>query len=116
MGITHEMKSTALAYAYRASHLAESVEQGETMSIPYLGQEFTFPQPDGTYLQVRGFGNQDTAVFETLDGFTVTKDPVTGFYQYAALSSDGNDLVPTGYQAERVNPRNLGLAKNIRSN
>jgi M6 family metalloprotease-like protein len=86
------------------------------MSIPYFGQEFTFPQPDGTYLRVRGFGNQEQAVFETLDGFTVTRDPVTGFYQYAALSSDGNDLVPTGYQAEKVNPRNLGLSKSIRAN
>ena len=86
------------------------------MSIPYFGQEFTFPQPDGTYLKVKGFGNQEKAVFETLDGFTVTRDPVTGFYQYAALSSDGNDLVPTGYQAEKVNPRNLGLSKSIRAN
>src|SRR5215211_5636173 len=86
------------------------------MSIPYSGQEFTFPQPDGTYLQVRGWGNQDKAVFETLDGFTVTRDPVTGFYQYAALSSDGNDLLPTGYQAEKVDPRNLGLSKRIRTN
>ena len=86
------------------------------MSIPYFGQEFTFPQPDGSYLKVKGFGNQEKAVFETLDGFTVTRDPVTGFYQYAALSSDGNDLVPTGFQAEKVNPRNLGLSKSIRAN
>lgn len=86
------------------------------MSIPYFGQEFTFTQPDGTELKVKGWGNQDKAVFETLDGFTVTRDPVTGFYQYAALSSDGDDLVPTGYQAERVNPRNLGLSKSIRTN
>ena len=86
------------------------------MSIPYFGQEFTFPQPDGTELKVRGWGNQDKAVFETLDGFTVTRDPVTGFYQYAALSNDGNDLVPTGYQAESVNPHNLGLSKSLRTN
>ena len=85
------------------------------MSIPYFEQEFTFPQPDGTYLKVKGWGNQDKAVFETLDGFTVTRDPVTGFYQYAALSSDGNDLVPTGYQAEKVNPQELGLSKSIRT-
>lgn len=83
------------------------------MSIPYVGKEFTFPQPDGTRLKVRGFGNQDDAVFETLDGFTVIRDPETGFYQYAALSNDG-ELVPTGYQAERANPQDLGLAKGIR--
>ena len=86
------------------------------MPIPYFGQEFTFIQPDGTELKVKGFGNQDSAVFETLDGFTVTRDPVTGFYQYATLSDDGNDLVPTGYQAERANPYDLGLSKGLRPN
>ena len=84
------------------------------MPVPYLGREFTFPQPDGTYLQVKGWGNQDYAVFETLDGYTVTKDPVTGFYQYATVNDDG-DLVPTGYQAERVNPDDLQLSKNLRA-
>jgi M6 family metalloprotease-like protein len=83
------------------------------MPVPYLGREFTFTQPDGTYLQVKGWGNQDYAVFETLDGYTVTEDPVTGFYQYATVNDDG-DLVPTGYQAERVNPRDLQLSKNLR--
>lgn len=84
------------------------------MSIPYIGKEFTFIQPDGTKLKVRGFGNQDNAVFETLDGFTVTRDPETGFYQYAALSNDG-ELVPTGHQAERANPQDFGLAKGLRA-
>ena len=86
------------------------------MPIPYFGQEFTFTQPDGTELKVRGFGNQENAVFETLDGFTVTRDPVTGFYQYAALSDDGSELLPTGYQAGRADPQSLGLAKGIRTN
>ena len=84
------------------------------MSIPYVGKEFTFIQPDGAKLKVRGFGNQENAVFETLDGFTVTRDPETGFYQYAALSS-GGELVPTGHQAERADPQSLGLAKGIRA-
>lgn len=86
------------------------------MSIPYFGREFTFTQPDGTTLKVKGWGNQEKAVFETLDGFTVTRDPVTGFYQYASLSNDGNDLIPSGFQADMVNPRNLGLSKSIRTN
>jgi M6 family metalloprotease-like protein len=86
------------------------------MSIPFFGEEFTFYQPDGTTLQVRGWGNQEQAVFETLDGFTVVRDPVTGFYQYATTSSDGNNLLPTGFEAEKVNPQNLGLTKGLRTN
>ena len=41
------------------------------MSFPFFGEEFTFTQPDGGKLRVRGFGDQHHARFETLDGFTV---------------------------------------------
>jgi hypothetical protein len=86
------------------------------MSIPFFGKEFIFTQPDGTSLQVRGWGNQKRAVFETLEGFTVVKDPATGFYQYATINNDGNDLLPTGFQAGMVNPYNLGLTPKLRTN
>ena len=59
------------------------------MSVPYFGKEFTFRQPDGTQLKVQGWGNQERAVFETLEGFTVVRDPITGFYQYASTTPDG---------------------------
>lgn len=85
------------------------------MSIPYFGKEFTFTQPDGTQFQVKGFGNQERAVFETLDGFTVVKDPDSGFFEYATVTEDGRDLVPTGYQPETVNPSDLGIAPNLRA-
>jgi M6 family metalloprotease-like protein len=86
------------------------------MSVPFFGKEFTFTQPDGTTLQVRGWGNQWQAVFETLDGFTVVKDPITNFYQYATISDNGEELLPTGFQAEMVNPSNLGLTPRLRAN
>lgn len=86
------------------------------MSVPFFGKEFTFIQPNGTTLQVRGWGNQERAVFETLDGFTVVRDPATGFYQYAAVSDDGDDFLPTGFQAEMVNPHDLGLIPKLRTN
>ena len=62
------------------------------MAAPFSGKTFTFTQPDGTKIQVRGWGDQHYAVFETLDGYTVTKNPATGFYEVAALSSDGTLL------------------------
>ncbi len=79
------------------------------MSIPFSGKEFTFTQPDGTALRVRGWGDQYHAVFETLNGYTVVEDPATGFYQYADVSADGDDLIPTGARPRLVNPQNLGL-------
>lgn len=50
------------------------------MSTPFNGEEFTFTQPDGSALSVRGWGNQYHAVFETLNGYTVVENPATGYY------------------------------------
>lgn len=86
------------------------------MSCPFSGKTFTFTQPDGTPLQVRGWGDQHYAVFETLDGYTVTRDPVTGYYHYAALTEDGEDLLPVGARPEMVGAAALGLAPRVRIN
>jgi M6 family metalloprotease-like protein len=83
------------------------------MSTPFFNEEFTFTNPDGTTVLVRGTGNQDYAVFETLDGYTVVQDPDTGFYQYATLSDDGQALVPTGHNAGEVVPQNLALQPHL---
>src|SRR5262245_18510688 len=64
------------------------------MSTRFSGKVFTFTQPDGSKIQLRGFGDQNYAVFETLDGYTVTKNPVTGYYEVAQLTPDGNALQP----------------------
>jgi M6 family metalloprotease-like protein len=72
------------------------------MSIPFNGKRFTFHQPDGTRLDVRGWGDQHQAVFETLDGYTLVRDPQSGFYAYAEVSPDGETLRSTGVPAARV--------------
>jgi M6 family metalloprotease-like protein len=66
------------------------------MSVPFHGKIFDFTQPDGAKFQVRGFGDQNYAVFETLDGYTVTKNPQTGYYEVARVSSDGTMLEAAG--------------------
>jgi M6 family metalloprotease-like protein len=84
------------------------------MPVPFYGKEFTFTQPDGTEIKVKGWGDQHYAVFETLDGFTVVRDPISGFYQYAKLTQDGQDIEPTGVKLGMAEPSVLGLKKNIR--
>ena len=37
------------------------------MSIPFADADFEFPQPDGTVLRARGWGNGQRAAFQTLD-------------------------------------------------
>jgi M6 family metalloprotease-like protein len=84
------------------------------MPMPFSGKEFTFTNPDGSEIKVRGWGNQHYAVFETLDGFTVVKDPETGYYQYARLSEDKSHLLATGAKVGEVDPRSLELHPHIR--
>jgi M6 family metalloprotease-like protein len=84
------------------------------MPYPFYDKEFEFAQPDGTHIRLKGWGNQNYAVFETLDGFTVIKDPVTGYYEYARLSEDESFLEPTGIRVGLVDPEKLGIKKHIR--
>lgn len=84
------------------------------MATPFINEEFTFTNPDGSTIQVRGSGNQYYAVFETLDGYTVVQDPDTGFYKYAQLSADQNELVPTDAKVGEVDPQSLGLQPHTR--
>ncbi|HUF62094.1 MAG TPA: M6 family metalloprotease domain-containing protein [Verrucomicrobiales bacterium] len=64
------------------------------MASPFIGKVFTFEQPDGTPFEVRGWGDQHYAVFETLDGYTVVRNPASGFYEVAHVSGDGTRLEP----------------------
>jgi M6 family metalloprotease-like protein len=64
--------------------------------MAFIDKEFTFTQADGTQLRVRGSGNQTQARFETLDGFPVALNPVSGFYEYARTSADTERLIATG--------------------
>ncbi|BFU95585.1 MAG: hypothetical protein NTNFB02_23070 [Nitrospira sp.] len=96
------------------------------MATPFVGQTFSFTQPDGTALQVRGWGDQHYAVFETVDGYTVTKNPQTGYWEVAQLSADrtrleplrdarsspgeGRSRVGRGLRIEAASAREAGLA------
>lgn len=83
------------------------------MSMRFVDMPFTFTQPDGTKLKVLGTGNQHQATFKTVDGYTVVRDPETGFYQYAQQTGTSHPM-PSGARAGAANPRALGLAVNIK--
>lgn len=75
------------------------------MSHPFCGAEFTFRQPDGQELKVKGWGDQNRARFETLDGYTVVRNSRTGFFEYANLSRDGDEDVASGRNGSRFSGR-----------
>jgi M6 family metalloprotease-like protein len=84
------------------------------MPVSYDGKRFTFHNPDGSEVPVRGWGNQFAAVFETLDGFTVVPDPETGMLCYARLSEGNDEYLSTGEQVGVSDPRALTLPKHLR--
>ena len=59
------------------------------MTIPFFGKEFTFTQPDGSHLKVKGWGDQYNALFRTEDGDPVVENPKTGYYEYATVDLNG---------------------------
>jgi M6 family metalloprotease-like protein len=79
---------------------------------PYNGEVVSIRQPDGSFVDVRVWGDEFYAVGETLDGYTVTRDPESGMHSYARLSADGASLVSTGVPAAESPP--AGLEKHIR--
>lgn len=84
------------------------------MPRPFYDKKFEFSQPDGTKIDLIGWGNQLFATFETPDGYTVVKNPETGFYDYARLSEDKSYLETTGVRIGTADPRALGISKHLR--
>jgi hypothetical protein len=84
------------------------------MPTPYEGEEFTFFNPDGSEIRVRGWGNQFAAVFETIEGYTIVKDPQSGFFHYAVLSDDGTELLPSGTRVGDEAPERLPITPHMR--
>ncbi|MBN2771309.1 MAG: M6 family metalloprotease domain-containing protein, partial [Spirochaetes bacterium] len=64
---------------------------------PYVDKELKLRQPDGKYVTVKINGDEFYAVTESPDGYTLIKDPDSGALSYAELSSDGKELLSTGF-------------------
>jgi len=86
------------------------------LSAPVWGKIFELKQPDGTTARVKIWGDEYYQVVESLDGYTLVRDPKTIVICYAALSPDGDELVSTGIAVREKLPAGLDLKKHIRIN
>ncbi|MHC4388634.1 MAG: hypothetical protein ACYSX1_08495, partial [Planctomycetota bacterium] len=64
-------------------------------AAPYFGELFEFRQPDGSYTEVKVWGDEFYQRVESPDGYTLVRHPESRWICYAQLSSDGSELIPT---------------------
>jgi M6 family metalloprotease-like protein len=83
-------------------------------AAPVAGKDFTFSQPDGSKVQVRIWGDEYYQVVESLDGYTLTRDPSTGMICYASLSADGRSLESLGIPVQPAAPALLTVQPHLR--
>ena len=65
-------------------------------SAPYFGQRFNFEQPDGRLVPVNVYGDEFFQRVESIDGYTLIRDPKTQWIEYAKLSAAGTHFDPSG--------------------
>ncbi|MBK9126314.1 MAG: M6 family metalloprotease domain-containing protein [Phycisphaerales bacterium] len=104
------------AVAAFSAILVQLVSFHGSWAAPVAGERFRLPQPDGTWVDVRIWGDEFYGVTESLDGYTVVRDPDTRFLCYAALTSDRDELRSTGIPVSTATPDAFGLVPHVRIN
>lgn len=84
-------------------------------SAPYRGEVFRVKQPDGSHVQVRVWGDEFYQRVESLDAYTLVRNPKTRWICYAEFSSDESELIATErvYRGGLAAEDDLGLPKHL---
>ena len=89
----------------------------QAWAAPYWGEIRKFKQPDGTWVELRLYGDEFYIRAEGLDGYTVIRDEKTDWICYASLSGTGSELLSTNihYNGTLANPlrTDLNLPKHL---
>ncbi len=81
---------------------------------PALGEIVDIRQPDGSIIQARVWGDEFYRVVESMDGYTLVRDPASRQACYAELSADGSELVSTGVRAGELLPEDIQIEPHVR--
>jgi M6 family metalloprotease-like protein len=65
-------------------------------AAPHDGDIFQLMQPDNTLVDVKVYGDEYYQHVESMDGYTLIRDPKTDWICYAELAADGLSYVSTG--------------------
>ncbi|HEX3030365.1 MAG TPA: M6 family metalloprotease domain-containing protein [Clostridia bacterium] len=83
---------------------------------PYLNKSFYLKQPDNTKVEVKVSGDEYYQDVESVDGYTLCRDPKTGWICYAVLSNDGMEYISSGEIYKGSARINAKAASNSNSN
>ena len=79
-------------------------------SAPLQNMPVTVKQPNGAVLHLYASGDEHYNWLHDKEGYTIIQDPVTGYFVYAVLDSNG-DLVSSGFTAGSIHPKSVGSEK-----
>ena len=65
-------------------------------AAPYNGQRFELKQPDGVTVPTEVYGDEFYQRVQSLDGYTLVRDPDTNWICYAKYNNDESDFISTG--------------------
>ena len=84
-------------------------------AAPFNGSIQEFEQPNGSKIKVKLYGNAYYMRGESLDGYTLIKDPQTKWICYAQLNEDGTELLSTGihYLGQKADGRVLQFPQHL---
>jgi len=91
-----------------------AIASREACGDPVVAEVFQVTHPDGTSVDVRVWGDEFYRRVESMDGYTLVRDPASGTTCYARLSVDGSELVSTGVPVRAAVPAGLDLQPHIR--
>ena len=83
------------------------------LAAPVNGKVFTVRQPDGSVLSVRVYGDEFYRRMADFDGYTLVRDPETGWVCYAREAA-GGDVESTGIAARAGEKAPAGLTRDAR--
>ena len=74
------------------------------LAAPYFGSNYELKQPDGSLVKVKIYGDEFYQRVESIDGYTLVRDPATNWICYAKMNADSSDFESTGivYQASSL--------------
>ena len=112
------LATAATAYIFTAFEIGRverdaRLETARMQGMPASPAYFAVDQPDGTRFRARLFGDERYHYMETANGYTVKRNPTSGYYEFLEVDRTGRFMF-SGVRAGIESPSAAGIRKHIR--